>query len=154
MTQCLVWRERVVGCDRWLAGPAAKALPAELMAMAREGMDMIMLQECGVHELGSLAFRRLVAGYASDNEFQSHGPWSIHYDREYCTLVSHRRIRSCEASIRYIWPPEASGGDPQWDKKRRRTELHLLTGACPLSLGGRRTSETCRRGWHPCRRHH
>lgn len=47
-----VVRERDVGCDRCLAGRAAKDLPAELKAMAREGMDMIMLQECGVHESG------------------------------------------------------------------------------------------------------
>lgn len=104
-----------------MAGRAPKALPAELMAMARDGMDMILLQECGLHETGSPAFRELVADFACKHEFQSLGPWEIHHSQAYCTLVSRRRITRARAAINFVWPPLTSWEDPQWNKKRPRT---------------------------------
>jgi hypothetical protein len=105
-----------------LAGRAAKVLPAELNAMAGDGMDMILLQECGVHETDSQAFRELIQKYAGDG--LAHGPWSVHYEREYCTLVSHRRIDKVRASIRNIWE-DHGGSDPRREKKRWRTYQQL-----------------------------
>ena len=106
-----------------MAGRAAKVLPAELNAMAGDGIDMILLQECGVHETGSQAFRELIQKYADDALTMPHGPWSVHYEREYCTLVSLRRIHKVRAIIRHIW--HADGSDPQREKKRWRTYQQL-----------------------------
>lgn len=136
-----------------MARRAAKDLPTELKAMARHGMDIIMLQECGVHESGSHAFTVLINQYVNDEEFKKYGPWTVHCQRAYCALVSQRKIARSKAQVRFVWPT-VTPEDTQWKKKWRQPKLQLPTGARSPAWGGRNTSGMRRRGWHPCWRHY
>ena len=104
----------------------AKELPDELDRMAGQGVDISLLQGCGMHETGCRDFHQMLEGHVPKSRaFQRQGPWEIHHDGEYSALVSKRRIRHCSPSRCNIFHqvPIGARADPLWKKKWRRTEL-------------------------------
>ena len=100
-------------------------------------VDMIMLQECGLHETGCDAVRALLDTHVAESgSFQRCGPWELHHHGAYSTIVSKRKILQCTAQLCKIFDLtfDAETPDPQWGEKWPGTELHSPAAARPQTF--------------------